>query len=138
MGQSPVATVFAVLTKALRKIASALSVREEFYSLDLTIPETRTVAIDGDVGWQHRPPAVVACPECATAIEQVHPLDAVDCPECWSAYEPEAFDDLEVLGLVCPRCGGEMDYGIRHPRALDAPQWATCPECQYHWEYGHG
>lgn len=138
MGQSALATAFAVLKRAIHRIASALSVREEFYSLELAIPETRTVAVAADVGWRQRPTAVVACPGCATELQQVHPLDAVDCPACWTVHEPERFDDLEVVGLTCPRCGDEMEYGTRHPDAIDAPQWASCPGCQYHWEYAHG
>lgn len=138
MRQPPLATTIAVLKQAVQRLAGVLSVREEFYSLDLSIPETGTVAIQSDVGLRHRPPAVVRCPECTTAIQHRRPIDPIDCPACRTMLPPKEFTELELLALTCPRCASTMDHGVRHPDAVDGPQWATCPDCQYHWEYSHG
>jgi hypothetical protein len=30
-----------------------------------------------------------------------------------------------------------MEHGQRHPQAFDVPEWATCHNCRYHWEFKH-
>jgi hypothetical protein len=30
-----------------------------------------------------------------------------------------------------------MQYGQRHPQRFDFPEWATCDDCRYHWEFRH-
>lgn len=137
MARPPLADSFESLKRAFRWLIKTLTVNEEFLDLQLSIPETRTTAIKGDVGWWKRPPAVVACPECNAAIYQHRSMNAIDCPECWAEFSRETFPDLELLYLTCPKCKSQMQYGVRHPNAFDVPQWATCHNCRYHWEFAH-
>jgi hypothetical protein len=103
----------------------------------LSSVETHTTTIEGDTGWEYRPPATLRCPDCATGILQADPRDAIDCPACRIDLPAERFTELELLGLTCPICRTPMQHGRRHPEAFDVPEWATCPSCQYHWEFKH-
>jgi len=102
----------------------------------LSSVETHTTTIDGDTGWAYRPPATLRCPECGDEVLQADARDAIDCPSCRVDLPPERFTDLEVLALTCPVCRSGMQYGRRHPQ-FGVPEWATCPNCQYHWEFKH-
>ena len=103
----------------------------------LTIPEARMTAIEGDVGWSDRPPATVACPECDADIYQHRPRGTINCPECYVERAAEEFPRLELRYLTCPACRERMEHGRRHPRQFDVPEWATCHNCWYHWEFEH-
>jgi len=103
----------------------------------LSSVETHTTTLDGDTGWAYRPPATLRCPECATDIVQGGPREPIDCPTCPVDLSPERFADLELLALRCPLCRTRMQHGRRHPETFDVPEWATCPNCQYHWEFKH-
>jgi len=103
----------------------------------LSSVETHTTTIDGDTGWAYRPPATLRCPECAAGILQADSRAPVDCPECRVELPPDRFTELELVGLTCPVCRTPMQHGQRHPNAFDVPEWATCPNCQYHWEFKH-
>ena len=105
--------------------------------MGLTIPEARITAIEGDVGWAHRPPATLACPECDADIYQHRPYGAIDCPECYVQYPAEKFALLELQYLTCSVCREPMEHGRRHPQQFDVPEWATCHNCWYHWEFEH-
>ncbi len=138
MAGSALSDAVAWLARACRRVASVLSVSEEFLALQLSVPEARTAAVDGDVGWRTRPPAVVACPECGSRVRQRQPLDDLECPSCWAAVPAGEVDGLELVALTCPNCGDELDHGDRHPGLVDGPEWASCTGCQYHWEFAHG
>ncbi|MGM0606331.1 MAG: hypothetical protein ACQETB_11770 [Halobacteriota archaeon] len=99
------------------------------------IPKTQTTSVRGDVGWNDRPPAVLSCRRCGTDIEQERAFHDIDCPHCVAEYAPEAFGDLELVAMHCPRCQRTLSHGIRHPNVFDVPQWAHCEGCQYHWEF---
>lgn len=103
----------------------------------LSSVETHTTTIDGDTGWAYRPPATLRCPACAAEILQADSRDPIDCPHCRVELPAERFSDLELLALTCPLCRTRMQHGRRHPKAFDVPEWATCPNCQYHWEFKH-
>lgn len=105
--------------------------------LRLSIPEAQTTTTDGDIGWQDRPPAVLECPNCSSEIYQHRPTSTIDCPTCWREFSPEQFPQLALLYLHCPVCGEHMEYGRRHPEQFDVPEWATCHNCRYHWEFEH-
>jgi hypothetical protein len=99
--------------------------------------ETSTTTSRGGTGWAYRPPATLRCPDCAAEILQADSRDAIDCPQCRVDLPPERFTDLELLALSCPVCRAPMQHGRRHPEAFDVPEWATCHNCQYHWEFKH-
>lgn len=103
----------------------------------LAIPEAQTTTIDGDVGWGHRPPAHVTCGRCGSAIEHRDPRANIDCPHCVAEFSHEEFPELEFRCFVCPVCSDRMEHGSRHPNCFDVPEWATCHNCQYHWDFKH-
>lgn len=103
----------------------------------LSSAETATTTYDGDVGWSKRPPAMVRCPRCDTAILQHNSRDSIDCPRCVAEFSDEEFTDLELLYMTCPVCRSPMQHGQRHPERFDVPEWATCDDCRYHWEFRH-
>jgi len=103
----------------------------------LAVPEAHSTFKRGDVGWPKRPPAVVQCPKCTTSFTHEFANDYIDCPTCHFQRPPDDFDELEILALVCPNCDRELDHGVRHPNMMDVPEWASCIDCQYHWEYQH-
>ena len=103
----------------------------------LSSVETHTTTIEGDTGWAYRPPATLRCPDCGGEILQADSRAALDCPACPLSLPAERFGELELLGLTCPLCRAGMQHGQRHPEAFDVPEWATCRNCQYHWEFKH-
>jgi hypothetical protein len=103
----------------------------------LSTAETATTTHDGDCGWAKRPPATVECPRCASDILQHNARDRIDCPRCVAELDADEFPGLELRNMVCPVCESDMDYGKRHPERFDFPEWATCDECRYHWEFKH-
>ncbi|WP_435069099.1 hypothetical protein [Haloplanus sp. C73] len=102
----------------------------------LSSVETHTTTIDGDTGWAHRPPATLRCPECGDEILQADSSAPIDCPRCRVDLPADRFTDLDLLALTCPVCRSGMQYGRRHPE-FGVPEWANCPNCQYHWEFKH-
>lgn len=125
------------LKRHLDRIVDPLRADEEIEHFTLSMPETHTTTIDGDVGWSNRPPAVLKCPKCSGEIYQHRSTTAIDCPDCWFEGADEEFAELELVNLVCPNCRRPMQDGQRHPRVFDVPEWATCDHCRYHWEYAH-
>jgi len=103
----------------------------------LSSVDTATTTYEGDSGWAKRPPATVECDRCGGEIFQHNALDDLDCPHCVAEYEPEEFGELELLAMTCPVCKSQMMNGQRHPEQFDIPEWATCEQCRYHWEYRH-
>ncbi len=103
----------------------------------MAVPEAHTTFKRGSVGWAKRPPAVVRCSSCRHSFTHEFANDFLDCPNCHMERSPEEFDDLELIALVCPHCQRRLDHGIRHPEMMDVPEFASCTECQYHWEYQH-
>lgn len=103
----------------------------------LAVPEAHSTFKVGAVGWAKRPPAVVRCSTCSTTYTHEFANDYIDCPNCRRSRPPDEFDEMELVALVCPHCQRELDHGVRHPQLLDVPEWASCAECQYHWEYLH-
>jgi Zn finger protein HypA/HybF involved in hydrogenase expression len=103
----------------------------------LSSMETHTTTVDGDTGWARRPPARLRCPECGAEILQADSRTSIDCPSCVASFPPTKFTDLELISLTCPVCRSRMQHGQRHPEAFDVPEWATCPDCRYHWEFKH-
>lgn len=103
----------------------------------LAVPESHSTFKRGDVGWQKRPPAVVRCPDCNEGFTHEFANDFIDCPHCHFERPPEQFKELTLIGLACPHCQEKLNHGTRHPGLLEVPEWASCTECQYHWEYQH-
>lgn len=134
---TPLPKTRARLKRLLARIVEPLRVDEEIEHFRLSMPETQTTTIDGDVGWANRPPAVLACPECGAQIYQHRSRSDIECPDCWFESSGEAFSRLELLGFLCPKCRTSMQDGQRHPEVFDVPEWATCNNCRYHWEYAH-
>lgn len=103
----------------------------------LSSMDTATTTYDGDTGWASRPPATLECRQCGSEILQHHARDDIDCGRCVAEYGYDEFADLDLLYLSCPVCRNRMEHGKRHPDQFDVPQWATCTECRYHWEFDH-
>lgn len=114
-----------------------LRVDEESENFTLGIPETQTTTVDSVQGWSNRPGALLRCRGCSAQIPQRRSSIVIDCPNCYREYGADEFSELELIGLFCPRCNAEMIHGIRHPNLFDIPEWATCPECQFHWDLDH-
>jgi Zn finger protein HypA/HybF involved in hydrogenase expression len=129
--------LFEVLRRAVDRLAAPLRADDDLENFTLAIPEAHTTTLEGDTGWANRPPAQVRCRQCDSEIRHAHPHDVVDCPRCLGEYPPEEFPELELLYLVCPVCRNRMEHGRRHPGQFDVPEWATCHNCRYHWEFGH-
>ena len=127
----------AALRRLAERLIAPLRTGDGPNKFRLSSVETHTTTIDGDTGWTYRPPARLRCPECATDILQADSRDPIDCPTCPVDLPPERFGDLDLLGLICPICRTPMQHGQRHPNAFDVPEWANCPNCQYHWEFKH-
>lgn len=135
--EGTVATVWNALKRAGRSVAASLAADDDLKGMRLSIPEAQTTTVDGDVGWEHRPPAGVACPNCDSEIYHAHAAETIDCPRCTGEFPPEEFPKFELLYFQCPVCRNHMEYGNRHPNAVDVPEWATCNNCRYHWEFIH-
>ena len=103
----------------------------------LAVPEAHSTFKRGDVGWAKRPPAVVECPTCSSSFTHEFANDFIDCPTCGFESPPDEFGKVDVLMFACPHCQRQLDYGVRHPEMMDFPEWASCTDCQYHWEYQH-
>ncbi|NIS34045.1 MAG: hypothetical protein GWN07_26060, partial [Actinobacteria bacterium] len=101
------------------------------------MPEAQTTTVDSVQGWQNRPAAVVSCGGCEAEIHQASSSANLDCPNCYREYSAFEFDELELLRMTCPRCETKMYHGTRHPNVFSIPEWATCPDCQYHWDLSH-
>lgn len=125
------------LTQLGHLLIEPLRADDDLEHFTLSIPETQTTTIDGDVGWAKRPPAAVTCPNCECEIHHHRSMDTIDCPRCVGEFSPEQFPELELRYLLCPICRTRMQHGIRHPDAFDVPEWATCDACRYHWEFEH-
>lgn len=103
----------------------------------LAVPEAHSTFKRGDSGWANRPPAIVQCPDCSSSFTHEFANDYIDCPTCHYELPPDEFAELPLEALLCPNCEHELEHGIRHPGMLDVPEWASCTDCQYHWEYLH-
>jgi endogenous inhibitor of DNA gyrase (YacG/DUF329 family) len=119
------------------RIVDPLRTDDDLENFTLAIPEAHTTTIDGDTGWAERPPATVACPDCDGEIYHHRPFNTLECVDCRYESPHEAFPDLELLHLSCPKCGTRMEHGRRHPGSVEVPEWATCHNCRYHWEFAH-
>lgn len=122
---------------ALRFVIDPPSEPEGPDPLTMAVPDAQSTFKRGAVGWGNRPPATLQCPFCSVQFVHEHALDTIRCPTCHFEESPEGFDDVKLLAMHCPHCSSELDHGIRHPNVFDSPQWAACPNCQYHWEYLH-
>jgi len=131
------ATIFRVTKRVFERLVGPLRADESIQNFSLAIPDAQTTTVDSVQGWQRRPPAILRCPGCDSQVLQSESFDDIDCPDCYRDYSPEEFAEHELLGMVCPRCATEMDHGRRHPQTYDVPEWATCPDCQYHWDLDH-
>jgi len=124
-------------TYLARRLVAPLKTDEAMKNFTLAIPEAQTTTVDSVQGRAMRPPAVLECRGCESAMVQHNALDRIDCPNCWRDFSADAVGDLDLHSLICPRCETEMDHGIRHHELFDTPEWATCPNCQYHWDLDH-
>jgi Zn finger protein HypA/HybF involved in hydrogenase expression len=131
------AATYRVLKQVWHAIVDPLRVDESDETFTLSIPEAQTTTVDSVQGWSKRPPAVLRCSGCGASIPQRRASNNIDCPNCYREFKPDEFADLELLGLYCPRCRTDMQHGIRHPMLFEIPEWATCPDCQYHWDLDH-
>jgi len=131
------ATAYEVLKLVVDKIVDPLREDETITHFTLAIPEAQTTTVDSVQGWENRPPATLRCAGCGTEVPQRRSRSSIDCPYCYREYDADQFGELELLSMVCPRCDTEMDFGRRHPMLFDVPEWATCPDCQYHWDLNH-
>ena len=134
---SAAASTIRFLKWAWEVLVDPLRAPEEVQAFTLSIPDAQTTTVDSVQGWSKRPPAVLECPGCGASIHQRTASSAIDCPNCYRTFRSDQFSDLELLELICPRCDTEMYRGIRHPNLFEIPEWATCPDCQYHWDLSH-
>jgi len=119
------------------RLIEPLRVDDDLENFRLSIPEVQTTTVEGDIGWNKRPPATLQCPRCENDIYQAGGMDPIDCPRCVAEFTRQEFPELELLTLHCPICKDRMRHGRRHPKAFDIPEWATCRSCHYHWEFDH-
>jgi len=125
------------LAWAGEKVVSPLRRSDGPNKFRLSSMDTATTTYEGDSGWAKRPPATVECDRCGAEIFHHSAWDDIDCPRCVAEYEPESFGELDLLHMTCPVCRSRMTHGRRHPERFDVPQWATCQQCRYHWEFDH-
>jgi hypothetical protein len=131
------AYVYELLRDLLDRIVDPLRADESIEQFTLSIPEAQTTTVDSVQGWGNRPPAVLACPGCEADMHQHNAIGPISCENCFREFPSETFSDHELRGMTCPRCDADMQYGRRHPQMFDIPEWATCPDCQYHWDLDH-
>ncbi|MFB6210736.1 MAG: hypothetical protein ABEI76_04285 [Halobacteriales archaeon] len=129
--------VFNWVKWVIDRLIDPLRTNDDLENFRLSVPETHTTTIDGDTGWAKRPPAVVKCSRCESEIAQKYSRDDIDCPRCVAEYDYDEFTDLELVYMECPVCQSRMQHGQRHPDQFDVPEWATCDNCRYHWEFRH-
>ena len=122
---------------AVGAVIERFQVGDELENFSLAIPDAQTTTVDSVQGWDARPPVIVICPGCDSQIPQRRSDAELDCPGCHRSYSARQIGELELEMMVCPRCGEQMDHGVRHPMLFDVPEWATCPSCQYHWDLDH-
>lgn len=132
-----IGSIYRVIKHLLVKLIEPLTVDETITQFTLSIPEAQTTTVDSVQGWANRPPAVFQCSGCESEIYQQHAMNTIDCPACWREFPNDAFSVRELRAMICPRCNSEMNHGRRHPNVYDTPEWATCPNCQYHWDLDH-
>lgn len=127
------------MLETLRYVVDAvidpLRADEEIKHFTLAIPEAHTTTLEGDTGWSKRPPALLSCPECGGEIYQHRSRSDIECADCYFSADSDEFRELELRTLLCPKCGTAMMDGKRHPQVFEVPEWATCENCRYHWEY---
>lgn len=126
-----------LLKSAYEFLVDPLRIDDTEETFTLSIPEAQTTTVDSVQGWSNRPAAVVRCDGCEAEISQRRSSSAIDCPNCYRQYRSREFGDLELLRMICPRCDTDMYHGTRHPNVFSIPEWATCPDCQYHWDLAH-
>lgn len=131
------ARLYRLVKLALQKLIDPLRVDDELRNFTLSIPEAQTTTVDSVQGWRKRPPAVLECPGCEAPMHQQRSTSEIVCSNCWRSFSDDKFSEHKLLDMICPRCEAEMDHGIRHPMVFDKPEWATCPDCQYHWDLDH-
>ena len=131
------AYVYDLCKRGLDRIIDPLRKDESLEHFTLAIPEAQTTTVDSVQGWQRRPPATLACPGCGADMEQQNAIGPISCTNCWREFPSEQFSEYELRSMTCPRCDTEMQWGKRHPQMFDVPEWATCPDCQYHWDLDH-
>jgi hypothetical protein len=129
--------VFDTLKAVVGRMVKPLGGEEGSRAFRLSSPETQTTTNDGDVGWARRPPAQVICPTCGSGVRQADSRQDIDCSHCVATFTHESFPELELDYLLCPVCRSRMEHGQRHPEQFDVPEWATCHQCRYHWEFKH-
>lgn len=125
------------LKRIIDRLIDPLLADDDIKHFTLAIPEAATTTYEGGVGWPKRPPATVRCPGCDAEIYQHRARNNIDCPNCYREFTPDEFGDFELLYMTCPKCSQKMDHGRRHPSVVDIPEWATCSNCRYHWEFTH-
>lgn len=108
------------------------------HPLTLAIPDARSTFNRGAAGLAARPAASLRCPSCENEFTHKRGEFMIRCPACRLERAAKELGEFELLEFHCPDCDESMEYGIRHPNLFDSPQWAACPQCQFHWEYHHG
>lgn len=131
------ATTVRLLKRVYEFLVDPLRIDDDLAQFTLSIPDAQTTTVDSVQGWSNRPAAVLRCPGCDAEIPHHQASHDIDCPNCYRAFKPNEFGDLDLLWMTCPRCDTEMYHGTRHPNVFDVPEWATCPDCQYHWDLAH-
>lgn len=130
-------TVYRATRRVCERVIAPLRADDSISQFTLSIPEAQTTTVDSVQGWRNRPPAVLRCSGCDAEIYQRKSYHGIDCGNCWRSFSEYEFSDHELLAMICPKCETEMTHGRRHPQMFDVPEWATCPNCQYHWDLDH-
>lgn len=136
MAHSP-GSLLRILLRAVQAVLDPLRRGSGPNKFQLSAMDTATVTNPRSEGWSKRPPATLECPRCGTDIRQYDARDRIDCPRCVAEFTFDEFPDLELRFLTCPVCDNRMAHGKRHPDQFEIPEWATCGNCRYHWEFRH-
>ena len=128
---------YSALKQAIGKVVSWFQAGDELEGFTPSVPDAQTTTVDSVQGHGKRPPAIARCGGCESLIPQRTARTSLDCPDCHREYDERELGSLELVALMCPRCRVPMNHGIRHPMLFDTPEWATCPDCQYHWDLDH-